>query len=136
MEISELIKKLKNNQVNYQQLAPSLIEHPNGMLFRRDEVTQLFQTHIYKHLPFPRETLDNVNICLIQWQDKEIISRSSSKGTSWELIVPGDTQVYGKEVLTYYSAKWLQDFTLFLIDAVKLSKTHNQPLQVKSKKSF
>lgn len=135
MEISELIEKLKNNQVNYQQLAPSLLEHPNGMLFRRDEVTQLFQTSVYKDLPFPKGKVNNQNVCLIQWQGKEIISRSSSRGTSWELIVPGDTLEYGKEVLTYYSAKWLQDLTLFLIDSIKLHKTHNLPTKT-TKKPF
>jgi hypothetical protein len=120
----ELHQKLINEQLNYQSFAPTLVKSRwDNILFRKDEIEVLHgEDNLFKILNIETYKVNGKNVGFLKFQDKDIFFEQDSRGTSWNVVVPGDKKEYGMAMLTGYDAKWISEFTLEVIDKIKANK--------------
>lgn len=119
-----LSEKLSSDKLNYQSFAPSLVKSRwSDIFFRKDEVDQLLgYTNLFKLLNVEKHKINDKSIGFLKFKDKDIFFEQDERGTSWHVVVAGDKKEYGMEMLTGYSAKWISEFTLEIIDQIKLNQ--------------
>jgi hypothetical protein len=117
----ELYEKLSKSELNYQSFAPTLVKSRlDNILFRKDEIDVLHSSNnLFKLLNIKKFKINNKSIGFLTFQDKDIFFEQDSRGTSWHVVVSGDKKQYGMEMLTSFTANWISEFTLQLIDTIK-----------------
>lgn len=120
----ELYQKLINEELNYQSFAPGLINSRfDDIFFRKNEVNYLHGgANLFKYLNVEKVKIGEKSVGFLKFKDKDIFFEQDSRGTSWNVVVPGNKKEYGMNMLTGYDAKWISEFTLELIDKIKASK--------------